>query len=67
MSQNRTILQQLFQGELYPAETINNPELQKISNVTNETRPSNDVVFGLIFGGEKYAVISGEITSEVSK
>ncbi|MCL2773372.1 MAG: hypothetical protein FWD71_08470 [Oscillospiraceae bacterium] len=35
---NKTILQQLFDGELYPSETINDPESRKISSIIAEER-----------------------------
>jgi len=35
---NKTILQQIFDGELYPSETINDHESCKISNIISEER-----------------------------
>ena len=38
MSKNRTILQQLFQGGLFPAETMRNPEWKKIISAISTER-----------------------------
>ena len=50
MSKNRTILQQLFQGELFPAETINALGLQKISDAVSAER---EYLSGKLSGDDK--------------
>ena len=38
MKKSNTLLQQIFRGELYPAETIRNPEWKKILNAITAER-----------------------------